>query len=244
MSEIVIQNSFTSSFSLFEIISGITTNNYLKRKSIIQSIQRKSIFIDWRLPMEIIMSSFTYFSRATLVDKRINDLKALFLHISESASFEDILVLCEKLNYGVDYFKKMDSDAGSNFWSTFLFYNLIYQNILDKNEYSRNNIPEGTIQEETILALAEMLKSHFPDFVDDEDDFDLLVESYNGKIDVYVKYFSDYCLDKFINKNLPAKNDFVDLGHLFYLNNDISIVSNDRLFERLGVKNITIDCIA
>ncbi len=233
-----IANSFTSALALFEIISNITLDKYVKRKSIIQSVLHSEIFIDWRFPQEIILNSFDYFEGAILVDKRIEHLKTILSLVLKTSSFEELQTSSSRMKYGLEYFKKMDRDLGIGFVSSYMFYNLLKLVTPDNKEITQSSISEAHKRNLTISALAHMLQTSFPDFVEDEDDLDLLIKSYNGGVDIHVEFFSNFCLHKFIENEQPAKNDFIDLGHLFYLNDNMHIVSDDNLFEKLGIKSI------
>ena len=58
-------------------------------------------------------------------------------------------------------------------------------------------------------------------------------DSYNGLISIYIEAYSLYSGKKMKNRHLPKKNDWFDMLHILYLQNDHSIkfVSDDTMLK-------------
>lgn len=263
----VISNAYTSAFALFEIISGITMENFVKRKSVIEKTLKSKIEIDWQFPQEIIFNSFDYFDDFEFIDKRIDHLEDILSILLESVSFKDFQELTSGNNSRFGYFKKMDQDFGNHFIGAAIMANLLLTEIMKNQSKEEVTILNKTYDVSTIqglrhfficeteynhdtviLALARMVHSFFTRCTEEDEDpseLELIVNSYNGHSSIYVDYFSKYCGIKFVERETPAKNDFCDLSHLFYLKNlhGVSMVSNDKLFRQIGIKYSSIDDI-
>ena len=61
-----------------------------------------------------------------------------------------------------------------------------------------------------------------------------IIYSYNNSIDIYLMSIAFYLDDKNSLRNFPGKNDYLDLNHLTYLNNQTDqIVTNDKMLLRI-----------
>jgi hypothetical protein len=249
--------SFTSALALFEIISNIKPDNYIKRKSILRKIMNGKVFIDWQFPQEIAFKSFDYFDDFTFIDERLPQIESMIDLILNSGSYEELINTSESIELNLKYFEEADKNTAASFIKSTADSIIKLKALEQKSEpsifikvagqtydLSNSNELRNLFNDKpafndafSILALAKMLQSMFPDHVENEKDLEQLYSSYNGATDIYIANFSKYCANKFFNRELPATNDFLDLSHLFYLRNHSSvyIVSNDKIYEQLSV---------
>lgn len=260
-----IPEAFTSAFALFEIISNVKENNYQKRKAILNNIFNSQISIDWQFPQEIIFNSFDYFDDFEIIDVRMPHLEHMIDLILKSSSFEDLRKSNNEVEINLKYFEELDKGLAENFVNTSEYTIYELKNLMtddrgqNRINFAGNNYDLSTYEglrsffssepqinnSITILAQAKLMKTMFPDYVKTESDLEIVYESYNNLISIYIEYFSAYCAQKYVDRELPSKNDFIDLAHLIYLRNDHSklIVSNDKIFEKLGVNTIPVEAL-
>ncbi len=259
----VIRKSFTSAFALFELISNIKEDNYAKRKTILRKIKEVKLFIDWQFPQEIAFNSFDYFDDLEINYELLPHIENMVDLVLKSTSFEELKSTSESIEINLRYFEERDKYLATNFIQSTengiaelkalgkQKLEPVYMKVDGKTyDLSKSDSLQKLLQYEpvfnnafTILAITKMLQLLFPTYVANEQDLEQLYNSYNGLADMYVTYFSRYSLNKYFKKELPSTNDFLDLAHLFYLRNHSSvfIVSDDKIFEKLGVSTIKTD---
>ena len=54
----LIKRSWTSGLAIFELISGMTGENFVKRQNILAKIVGSDLIIDWRFPLEVFADAF------------------------------------------------------------------------------------------------------------------------------------------------------------------------------------------
>lgn len=90
---------FTSALSIFEIISGIDSEEeYIKRKNILKSIQNSKLNILWELPITMMIKAFGF----SIINTDVNSTKIMMNKIIESSNYDDILKIRFNLG-GKDY---------------------------------------------------------------------------------------------------------------------------------------------
>lgn len=114
-----LENSFTSVLAIFELISGIKEINFAKRKSILNSIRALKVHVDWRMPEEMLFSSFSVLNDFKFTDFRQEALGRLIKLISNSDSIEEVFAADQRDNpkMGLDYFINLDDQYNLNFVS-------------------------------------------------------------------------------------------------------------------------------
>lgn len=86
---------FTSALAVFEIISGINSEEeYTKRKNILKTLQDSSLNILWDLPRTVVLKAFGL----TSDDMDVIATKNMMVKIINSSDYEEVLEL--KLNFG------------------------------------------------------------------------------------------------------------------------------------------------
>jgi len=245
-------NSFTSVFTLLELISGINEVNYDKRRVILGMIKSSKLIIDWALPEEIIFNSFDVFDDFEFQEFREAPLQNLIDQILICGSLEEYQKSAAyNSEFGQEYFKSIDLHFSKNFIDASLIGNQEMKRLmavpsedkritLNGKTYpldTMNNLATFFVENEsvnrlfTINALAKMILSKA---LPDKPSIDHTVESYNGHVDVFVDVLSRYCAEIMTTGKNPAKNDFSDVAHLLYLKNEPNrmIVTNDKIFKR------------
>ncbi len=233
---------FTSSLTIFELISGISEREYNIRKITIKKILDSNIFIDWDFYKKKMFKAFKipYFDIEGYLIKKMAGF------ISTSESFEDVvskrIYISESDYYTLEDFKDLDH-AISNVG--------VEDSVLGINEW-RQLLPKGPRKDvekelfenkglESFVQLqTEMYLSGFTESITgtqrpSEDYFESL-EKYDGNLDLYF-----YCNQlKFSLSQLMGmqygKNDTLDLMHTLFMLNDDIIISDDKIFKKLGEK--------
>jgi len=248
-----IAKSFTSALALVELISGVNGINFEKRQNILKKIIDSSVFVDWKMPEQIIFESFNALCDYCFDEKRIEPLQNLIGRMLYSSDFYGFAnsyeYKCQKYNF--KYFKELDTDWSKGFVDTVAtgngdikqaIFSAVAQN--QNKIYSNGNVyvinkpkdlgaffcVEHLLNRSiTFLALLEIFKSILGDNFNEKEVYD----SYNGLIDFYIDGFSNYQRTKLATLDASARNDFFDLTHLVYLRNNKQnfIVSNDNIFN-------------
>lgn len=251
-------NCFTSVFSLFELLSGLRTENFNKRRNLIVKLKESQIGIDKKFPEEIIFDSFDIIRDYEFVEDRVSALNIQLQGIIDSKNFTDFETFnkSNQIDFNFDFFRFMDNKWNDGFVNATFKGNKRIKKVLEKENKVifdngqiirlKNNKDlkklfefEPTLSKSiSIVAFAGFIKSKGIDSTEKE-----IYESYNGLIEQYIQCISDYSDDKMIKYETPSKNDFSDLTHLLYLRNDKekAIVTDDKIFKRYfkgGVFNV------
>lgn len=246
----ILTSSYTSAFSLIELVSGISESNYAKRKTVLSMIRDFKLTIDTASQEEVVFNTFDVFDDYEFVELRYVELQKLIQAIINCETYlEYSLTDVYDAEYGAAYFRHLDDHMSSNFiTSSVLGIQTMKQVIqnpetikqIDYNGNAYNLESSANIREFllanpsfnhliTLQGLAAMIRSKgaLPDLSIKE-----IIDSYNGLIDTYVDTLSRFCTNAIFQGKTPAKNDFADLTHLLYLKNDPEkyIVSNDKIF--------------
>jgi len=250
---------FTSIFALFELVSGIKTENFDIRKKILNKVMSSNFAIDWEMPEKILFDSFEAANEFKYKEERIAPLKELIKAILCTNSFKDFSnsEQFNSLNYSFEYFKNLDFFWNKGFVDATIIGNKRIKKELQDNDKAvilngkacklkKNKDLVNLFAYEpklshsvSILAFCGILKNRGINKSEKE-----IYESYNGLIHNYILGLSDYCDNKLIMHAESAMNDFQDLMHLIYLRNfnDITIVSDDIIFGKYFKGNsISID---
>jgi hypothetical protein len=252
-----LQKSFTSGLAICELISGMDPDTFQKRKRILNLTFNSDITIDWRLPEEIIFESFSAGEDFEFVDERTDKLQEACSLALELASYEEFKAEAGDLS---GYFSSLETRWRTPFINaTVAGQKILRQSFIENPNESiffngqtyPLNSPEqikffltdqvAVNRAVTINGLVQMLFTS-PEIISAGFTEQEIFDSYNGWMDHYVDAFSINAMERVLNKQIPAQNDFVDLMHLLYLRNfnTCKIVSDDKIFsacEHLRIKS-------
>ena len=240
-----IPNVFTSFLSLFELISGLTDEDFSQRKSIIRYVLDSKMPIDWDSPEALYASAFPVFPVISQEELRTNSMRSIFEMILSSSNSREVKEKSRHLEFDLEYFQKYDSIYSTRFLiagekgiqetKQIASIDPAQKNILDNLNTSLWNFNYAS----TLYAIAKGCASAIGDDNGNKEDIIKdIYNSYNGKIDFYVAAFSYYSANQLSLSQFSGKNDAFDIMHFLYLRNDptVVIVSNDRLISKISMK--------
>lgn len=253
--KIGVNNCYTSIYSLFELVSGISESTFEKRKSILSKIYDSKIVIDYDMPENIIFKSFDASKDFYFEENRVESLIKQILEILKVDTYQEFTNsdMHKSMDFNIKYFKRLDDFWNRGFTNATVTGNHRIKEVLKEERRGfvmNNRIFELTTNKDlvhlfayeptlsksiSIFAFSGYLKNHGVDKSEKE-----IYESYNGLIDYYIQGISDYSDDKMIKFETPSENDFSDLTHLMYLRNNknSTIVSDDKIFKKYFKGNI------
>lgn len=263
----ILKISFTSAFSVLELVSNISEVNFLKRRNILDKVIKSNLMIDWQFPQKLLVDSYDFFKEFEFVDHRKTHLQNLLEVILNSNDYSEFIKQNARLTHGYEFFNKMDSDFGTGFINAskdgILKLTHAMQNSSDVpdlefrgkkyNLSTYTGLGEFLFTQDavnnsyTILSLAKMLLGSSKNVLEqNEINEQLIYKSYNSYTDVFVECFSKFCAKKFVRRELPASNDFADFTHLLYLRNmyEWSIISDDKIYNDMVIKRLSTSEVA
>ena len=245
--QVVREQSFTSNLAIFEIISGINEKEYSLLKSVISNVTESLINIDWRYPDEIIAGAFPSIG---CIEHKKEDLKKLCRILISSFDFTDFQLKTNELKYGLDYFSNLDKFYSTRFiqstisgikeikqgkekFKKYTIMNQIYKDYVDNliRDISNNCVVNNSL---TIYSLVQYIANRIDKDLPERDK-KRIFNSYNGTIKFFVEAFSVFSISLLKDGKIPAKNDWVDIQHILYLqdNDNINLVTEDKLLINL-----------
>jgi hypothetical protein len=249
-------NCFTSGLSILELISGINEREFNLRKKVISNLFNSRIPIIWDLPEKVTARSFT---EIDFIDYRTDGLKLICKTLIESDNLETLSQKIKNEKYDLAFFRNLDQHYSERFIKATSDGNNNLNKVLEKTKtkpYGEFTFPvaksfvdtlpenENLNESITLFAITENLVDGIElDKGTQDIDRTKIYDSYNGNINIFIKVFSNYTANKGKLRNIPAKNDFIDLHHLMYLGNNvgIAIVTNDKMLKRENNQTLTIE---
>lgn len=242
---------YTSALCIFEIISGISQNEYLARKKAVVNLFASGIPIIWELPEAMKTHAFPI---VEIIEHRTSGLMNISLHLLDSIDFADFASRTKDELYSLDFFSDLDNVYSAGFINGTNRGNQnlkeIFKHIREKDgedfekiakEYLKSLVADPINRQITINAIADYLAVHV-NKAGDQMEVSELIKTYNGSIDVFIDAFSLFTIQKSALLNSPSKNDFLDLHHLLYLKNDRQdfIVTDDKMILEITSQSISI----
>ena len=238
---------YTSSLSIFELISGISQEQFEIRKRVISNVLSSELHINWDFPEKIKIDSFP---NLEIDERRVDDLKVLCEILIDSNNLEEFIELSNDLKYNLDFFNSLDSSYSNNFINATKAGNERLKSIYssEKNENGKffekfakeyvKSLPKTTELNKslTLTGLVNGIADSLENISGKNTiDRDKLFYAYNGNINIFIEAFSLFTGLKSADLNSPAKNDFIDLHHLLYLGNNSNniIITDDKLLLRI-----------
>jgi len=233
------ENCFVSIHVISELLTDLNKDNFFIKKNTLNKIFENNIIIDWDQPHKKQYESFGFFN---LIYK-LNKDNVLFFYekIKKADSLDDFYNSIDKYideynkiqNYDdsfESYFRgEMDAKI-DDLKKAFPYSQAI--SICDQMILYIKSSEEGFVN-----FLAVMYVKMAEDLYNSEMNkyqkrtIEEIIKSYNGQIDIFLAVSGIYVLNKVPRKQQIAKNDFNDMYHLVYVNDNV-IVSDDTLFEK------------
>jgi hypothetical protein len=242
---------FTSSYAIFELISGIKESDYNIRKAVITNLLKEDFPIIWSLPSTLTARAFPPID---YIDKKEVGLKEISNCLAKSNSFDDFVSLSKDFNYNLKYFKELDNFYSKKFIDATMEGNQNLKKIINNEnpalpkKFSKDllkNLPQlkKLNMSITLMAIVNDLVNGIKIETGKQFDEEKVYDLYNGKINIYIEAFSLFTATKSAELNQPSKNDFVDLNHLIYLSNSNKkfIVTDDKMILSFTENAIKID---
>ncbi len=246
--------SFYSSFSVIELIAGITVENFQKRKVILGLLSNSAVMRDTTFAEQLIFEAFDSFNKYEYKEQRITDLYGLMEDVLNTPDLNRFKARQaeNQRKFDFNYFVWLDNFLTDNFYNSAVVGNIEIKEALEDSKGkafvkigdkkydldSRRAIVNflnepGVNDSFTIIALANaglnILSTSFGKMTEED-----VYKSYNGKLNNFLSAMSAYSTDQLINDKLPHRNDFQDLIHLLYLrsSSSLKIISNDNIYAK------------
>ncbi|MBE4071258.1 hypothetical protein HJ122_24245 [Vibrio parahaemolyticus] len=228
----VVDKSFTSCLSIFELISGIdSSEKFIRRKRALEAVAKSNINIVWELPKNRIERSF-----GLAVDN--SDAKAtrfFFEQLINVDSFEEAKELATVYDgkcYKLDTLKNYDDWFCEEMLDLLNNKSTKFEKIEDDDKGHLKNFVASIIVEQFICGMGS-------EYVRPSDKYFEVLKYYfnNGVIKEYVNFLAIYIVDKVSKGKTAGKNDAFDIGHLSYMDGVDIFVSSDSMYKELLEKH-------
>ena len=232
-----ILDKYTSILSLLELVSGIKDNESFKlRQSIIKKIINSKIRIDLTLPELVIYNSFGFDLNNFEIADKIGKINKLVELTKDYDSLQKTIRL-NSLDDGWLFVKQYDENANTGLKKSLLQRfsdSEVKQLIVQfKDRWTSDNLKY--LKNKVIEYYATILLKNSP--VKCEKTIPEIISSYDNSIDIYLIATAFYMDEKISYKNMPGKNDYLDLNHLTYLHGRLNqIVTDDKLLHNIMSK--------
>ena len=250
-------DSFYSVFGLIEIIAGVSEEEFQRRKAVLVNLVQSSASCDYSFPEKILLEAFDYFDQYDFIEKRADDLFGIMDDLAESDSFADFQLksALAKRSFTLEQVIRTDQFYTSNFLTASAKgHQVISATLAERGDksisldgkkfdmVSRKDLgqflSDKMINESFTIFSLTQTAMHIAKLKGKKIEKEIF-ESYNGKLGICIKAFSEYSRNQFAEKRTPSRNDFQDLLHLYYLRNSdvLKIVTDDKIFRQYIPEN-------
>lgn len=232
--------AFTSIWTICEMLGRVLKNpkDFYKIQKNFIGIKDSHICVVSKLPMEL---HYDAFSILPSVEPFSNEILNLVLILIDSKSYDDWLlqVPLHNIDGTLNFIKEIDNATDR--------FNESLQTHFDASKSSRESIEEYkefVAHEDKNLSHKRLVEYFVDCFIEMSSDVrkmgvylgftyekfkEFLCNAYNGSIDVAIRVNACIVNRKVSYKDRCAKNDDIDMMHLYYLQDDIILVSNDKM---------------
>ena len=232
--------AFTSIWTICEMLGRVLKNpkDFYKIQKNFIGIKDSHICVASKLPMELHYDAFSILPSA---EPFSNEILNLVLILIDSKSYDDWLsqVPLHNINGTLNFIKEIDNATDR--------FNKSLQTHFDASKSSRESIEEYkefVAHEDKNLSHKRLVEYFVDCFIEMSSDVrkmgvylgftyekfkEFLCNAYNGSIDVAIRVNACIVNRKVSYKDRCAKNDDIDMMHLYYLQDDIILVSNDKM---------------
>ncbi|WCE31127.1 hypothetical protein [Vibrio sp. SCSIO 43137] len=238
--------SYTSLFSIFELIKGIDKrSDSQKRKQILSTLVSSDLSLIPAMPFEVMKSAFTDEETGEQSNTVIQQLRNLIA--DEVSDVDDYKALVENYEFDTLAFQaksnhrhvrpKPEPEYITLDWET------MFAEPKSDIPLGVKNLPKDVHPSRVAMEIhkLELAPAVFRAFFDDENiSNEKILDYYNDSLDLYFFASHFYELKKHCLRESAAKNDLLDILHTVYLfEHDSIMVSNDKIFESI-LPNINI----
>ena len=246
---------YTSSLSLFELLSGISDKEYVLRKAVITNVLQSSILIDWDFPLDLLYKAFEF---VTWESGYPNAIKKACETVAASSDLSEVTsgLVSGKETLSLSDFGAMDDYLSSKQIELFRIGREAFEKMIDADTAKKiydllNNslYPEFPFPQEVIeLFRREKIKfTMFQLAVEIAKELNLgditttafsVFATYNQSLNYYFDVISYFFENRVVYNRQPGRNDVFDIAHFMYLKNSRStkIVSDDKLVKEICLK--------
>ena len=232
--------AFTSIWTICEMLGRVLKNpkDFDKIQKNFKEVKDSGICVATKLPMEL---HYDAFSIIPSVEPFSNEILNLVLILIDSKSYDDWLsqVSLHDIDGTLNFINEIDNATDH--------FNDSLQTHFDTSKSSRESIEEYkdfVAHEDKNLSHKRLVEYFVDCFIEMSSDVrkmgvylgftyekfkEFLCNAYNGSIDVAIRVNACIVNRKVSYKDRCAKNDDIDMMHLYYLQDDIILVSNDKM---------------
>jgi len=237
---------------MFELLSGLSEEEYLLRKAVITNVLESSIPIDWDFPLDLLYKAFNFVDwasgypaavkkacEAVATSSRLEDVETELISDKETLSLSDLRALdyhlcskqIEEFRVGRDAFMEfVDAKEARKIYE--LINNKLFPEVtfppqvveLFHREHKRFTIFQLAYHIANELQLGDISNTALTVF-----------RSYNNTLDYYFDVTTYFFENRVVYNREPRRNDVFDIAHFMYLKNSKStkIVSDDKLVKEI-----------
>ena len=232
--------AFTSIWTICEMLGRVLKNpkDFDKIQKNLKEVKDSGICVATKLPMEL---HYDAFSIIPSVEPFSYEILKLVIILINAKSLEEFLirVSLHSLDGIVKFIKGIDNATDR--------FNKSLQTHFDASKSSRESIEEYkefVANEDKQLTHKRLVEYFVDGFIENSSDVrkmgvylgftyekfkEFLCNAYNGSIDVAIRVIACFVNKKVSYRDRCAKNDDIDMMHLYYLQDDIVLVSNDKM---------------
>jgi len=230
------EDVFTSSLVVFELIAGMNEKEFKLRKNVLNNLLKSKIIIDWDSYNMKMHKAFNI----SYDDIEGNAIMRFAEKITKCETYEDVknlkIYFCKNSFLKLESFEEFDKDieqVGKRFSA---------KAANEWRELDKKDRRDFKKQMSDLLRAYSRMLSEFAliDLVEDfaeskrpsERYFKVLGE-YDKSLDVYLYYNQMFFLLTEMNGSECGRNDALDIMHTIYLKENDTIVSEDKIFNKL-----------
>lgn len=232
--------AFTSIWTICELLGRVkkTPKDFYKIQEVFKRINESSICVVSKLPIEL---HYDAFSILPPVEPFSNEILKLVLILMNAQSHEEWLsqVSLHYLDGTLKFVEEIDNATR--------YFNESLEKHFDTYKSSKESIEKykDFVTHEDKKLTHKRLVEYFVDcFIEESSDVrkmgvylgmsyedfkEFLCNTYNGSIDIALRVNACIVNRKVSYKDRCAKNDDIDMMHLYYLQDDIILVTNDKM---------------
>lgn len=236
----LLRQSYTSIFSIFELIKGIgRSSDSQRRKEVLAVLKSTDLGIIEAMPFEIMKAGFTDYVHKDETKIITNILGGLIA--DDSTTLKDYDDLVERYESSTLDFQAKSNDCYVRPKPEPEYIRIDLKTMLSEPKIDIpegvKNLPEGVHASRIAMEYLKLTSApkYFHILFNNENITDEEIHKiYNDKLDLFFFSSHAYELKKNCLRESAAKNDWLDVLHTVYLfNHDSIMVSNDKLFESI-----------
>jgi hypothetical protein len=220
--------SYTSVFTILELLSGISEQQYKARKAALTNLFNSRMEIDWRMPDEILLKSFKVSKRPDTICG--DDIKKIAEELIASTNYEDFKERNRKLQPNINSLTFFDQRLSAQFKKVFSAKTAEIREarLTDKTAKFNPDKARG-IRAMAYFVCKKLLPSHLSGLSDE------VQKNHDGSIERFIEVWLNYYDTNANPLNEASTNDWADVLHTCYLgsNQGIVFVSDDTKISNL-----------